>query len=748
MTELDELRHAVRALVERRADRTALRRTLDSDAPFDPALWEVMSAQLGLPGLAVSDRYGGAGQTLAAVAVVLEEFGRANVPTPYLSTVLAAQALALTGDDGLGERVLPRLAAGARAAFVLSEPDSLDVRQVGGAWRLTGTVGHVVDAPSAELLVLPAAGRVFVLEMAAPGVVVRPLSTIDLTRPQATVDLTDAAADAADVPDLASWSADVRAWAVAALAAEQVGGAQWCVDTAVAHATARHQFGRPVGSFQAVKHLCADMLVELELARAVTAAAVAAVDASSPDRHAAGEAAHVVVSEAAASVGRSCVQVLGGIGFTWDHDAHLFWRRALASRGRFGGMAAARDRLYAASRSTAGAATPDQAAPTSELATRATAFFRAHGTPRDLLTRRAMDLETYVQNARAHQRALQDSGLAGITWPQEHGGQGLGPQDESVVQRVSRAYETYTDVFTIGLGMCGPVLLALGSAEQKERHLRRMLRGEDLWCQLFSEPEAGSDLASLRTRAVRDGEGWRITGQKVWTSFADRCDYGLLLARTDPTQAKHRGITMFVLDLRAPGVEVRPLRQITGDAEFCEVFLDDVVVPDTAVVGEVNGGWRAAQVMLMNERAALGQDAAPILEVVTLRTVQDLIDAGGLDSDPVVRQRMGQLYAGDRALAAFGRRIAASLRAGEDPGPFASIGKLAAAALSEELAAVGLDLSAEDGLAWDTDDPAGDVFAYGRLLAPSSSIAGGTTQIQRTIVGERVLGLPREPAVT
>jgi alkylation response protein AidB-like acyl-CoA dehydrogenase len=374
---------------------------------------------------------------------------------------------------------------------------------------------------------------------------------------------------------------------------------------------------------------------------------------------------------------------------------------------------------------------------------RCDAWFVASGRRPDTVPHRSREPGAYVAAARANQYALHAAGLAGITWPTEHGGLGLGPEHRQVFDEESEGFETFADVFTIGLGMCGPVLLALGTEDQRRRYVPPMLAADEVWCQLFSEPGAGSDLASLSTAAVADGDQWVVNGQKVWTTYAHHSDRGLLLARTDPDVPRHRGLTMFVVDMAAPGITTRPLRQATGDAEFNEVFLDDVRLDAGDVVGEVGGGWRAATLMLANERVALSDN--PIGSPVTLDAVVELVRHAGRAGDPLVRRAIGEAYLAQQQVDLFARRIAAEVRVGKDPGSLASIGKLAAARAARQIAALALEVAGPAAVAWDPAEVDGGLWAYGELYAPSLSIAGGTEQIQRTILGERVLGLPREP---
>jgi len=378
-----------------------------------------------------------------------------------------------------------------------------------------------------------------------------------------------------------------------------------------------------------------------------------------------------------------------------------------------------------------------------EFRNAAARWLAENGAPRASGIGRSGDPVAHVRAARQFQQRLFDAGLAGLHWPAEHGGQGLGLEYVRAFGETTRGYQTFSDVFTIGLGMCGPVLLALGTAEQRSRYLRPMLRGDELWCQLFSEPGAGSDLASLSTAAVLDGDEWVITGQKVWTTFAQYSDFGMLLARTDKAVPRHRGITMFIADMHAPGVTVRPLRQATGDEEFSEVFLDQVRIRARNVVGSVNDGWSATRLMLMNERAALS--GSPISSPVSLAAVTKLIRDRDRERDPVFRRKLAEAWVGQLGLDLLAERIAADTLAGQDPGSFASIGKVAAGRVARQIAALAIEVADQDGVAWDPADPDGGLWAYGELFAPSLSIAGGTDNIQRTIIAERVLHLPREP---
>lgn len=373
-----------------------------------------------------------------------------------------------------------------------------------------------------------------------------------------------------------------------------------------------------------------------------------------------------------------------------------------------------------------------------------------------------------LASARVFQGRLHDAGFAGIAWPTSYGGQGLTPADQRAFDEEARDFELPGEFFGIGMGMCGPTLLDLGTAEQKHRYIRPLLRGEEVWCQLFSEPGAGSDVASLQTRAVKDGDGWLVSGQKVWTSVARFADLGALIARTDPDVPKHDGITMFVVDMHAPGVTVRPLRDMTGGATFNEVFFDGVRVPGENVIGEVNAGWAASVRMLIHERVSIGGSTRP-RRGAAFGSLTEVARSRGLDRDPVVRQRLAELYVRERVVHLFGTRLAQEARQGGagdpgspghrsqggmppseqglNPGSRGSVGKLAGAELARFSAGVAAELLGSDAIAWDAADREGARWAAAILSAPAGGIAGGSNEIQRNIIGERVLGLPKEPRV-
>jgi alkylation response protein AidB-like acyl-CoA dehydrogenase len=336
---------------------------------------------------------------------------------------------------------------------------------------------------------------------------------------------------------------------------------------------------------------------------------------------------------------------------------------------------------------------------------------------------------------KAWQRTLHDHGWAAITWPAAFGGRGRGPIEQIVWNQELARTGMGESLFVVGIGMAGPTLIAHGTPEQQARFLPPMLRGDEIWCQLFSEPGAGSDLASLATRAERDGDDWIVTGQKTWCSGGHYADFGILLARSDPKLPKHDGITYFLADMRAPGISVRPLRQMTGGAHFNEVFLDGVRIPDARRVGPVGGGWRVAMTTLMNERMAIGGIERWLDWDGLVRHAQ----ANRERLDPGTRDELARIYTWVRTLELLNARVITQLGQGRFAAAESSVMKLALARTLSQAAALGLRLIGPDALA--RQGPWQNQF----LGAPALHIAGGTDEVQKNVAAERVLGLPREP---
>ncbi|MDF1856585.1 acyl-CoA dehydrogenase family protein [Pseudooceanicola sp.] len=387
-----------------------------------------------------------------------------------------------------------------------------------------------------------------------------------------------------------------------------------------------------------------------------------------------------------------------------------------------------------------------------EYRARARAFLEANCEPR---SGKITPAEPYqpgtpaMQAAKAWQAKKAEAGFAGIRWPEKWGGQGGGAIQEVIyAQEESRFNTPPRGVYEIGLGMCLPTMIAYATDEQLERYTGPALRGEEIWCQLFSEPAAGSDLAGLRTRAVRDGDDWVINGQKIWTSGAHFCDFAILVTRTDPSVPKHKGLTMFFIDMHDPAVEVRPIHQMSGASNFNEVFFTDLRVPDSQRLGAVGDGWRVALTTLMNERLAVGDEPRPDIEDLIAFVSDFPLNGKPAIEDPVVRDKVADWYARSQGVKNARFRAITALSRGETPGPGASIGRLVNAIKQQEMARFALELMGAGGIVSDPAmAPAQGAFQQSLLSSPGQRIAGGTSEILRNIIAERVLGLPGDVRV-
>ena len=745
--EHEELRTAVQGWAEARDVAGAMRAALEADTDAVPGYWADLAGQ-GLLAIHLAEEFGGQGAGLVELAVVAEELGRAAAVGPWDTTAIVAGIVAAAGSGSLAKRVLPGLADGSLRATLsipTASPDGSPVaasgltgaRDADGSIVVSGSLrpllhGSIVTHGLAAAVVGgdPAGETVWVLLERADAADVIALPSFDLTRPCATWVFDGARVPAERVLDGAT-TGMVRDLALVVLSAEAVGGARWCLDSAAEHARTREQFGRPIGQFQGIKHRLANMLVSVEQAVAATwdAALVLGAEfgATSGDETDQGSLAVQLAAALAldgyVEAAKGAIQVLGGMGFTWEHDAHVHLRRATTLRQLVGGTAPLR----------------------AESARLALAGWRRRLTvdlPPEAEAMRA-DLGAVVARIAAledpavRHRALADEGLLAPHWPAPWG-RDAGAVEQLVIDQVCAEADLKRPNLAVAAWAL-PTIMAHGTAEQTERWVGPTLRGEYIWCQLFSEPGAGSDLAALSTRATRVDGGWSLTGQKVWTSVAQRAHWGICLARTNPDVPKHRGITYFLVDMKSAGIDIRPLREITGDALFNEVFFDDCFVPDECVVGEVDGGWKLARTTLANERVSLSSDSAfgGALEGVLHRVAAD-----SALQDPVTLDRLGYLLAEAQSLAQLGMRATLRSVGGLQPGSESSVRKLLGAEFDQRVHEFGLDICGPDGALMQGDAAAS---AYGVLQSKCMTIAGGTSEVQRNVIGERLLGLPRDP---
>ncbi|MFI9410258.1 acyl-CoA dehydrogenase family protein [Nocardia gamkensis] len=680
-------------------------------ADFWRAYWPAL-AEIGIFRVAVAEDAGGAGGSVSDLAVLVEQAAHDLVGGPVLATALANLITAGRLDEDLP--------CGVALDFVVGSTVSVPAATDGVL--LTGTWDSVLGAAPGTAVLLPIdqpqGQRWCLVRPDAAGLRVEALAPLDPSTPLARVHCADLRVPAEHVFVAPHAAGDLL---VALVAAELSGLAGWCLETAVEYAKVREQFGRKIGSFQAVKHICAWMLCRTELIRAVAADTAAAVDDGGAELPIAAAIAAAIALDAAVETAKDCIQVLGGIGFTWEHDAHLYLRRATALRQLLGGSARWRARVTELTRQGL------------RRTTGAARVFAEEGVAVDGDS--AQELAAEVARIAAlpadRQRdALVEAGLVMPHWPRPYG-RAADPMTGLVIsEELRRAGLTAPDL-TIG-GWAIPTLLQHGTPEQIERFAWATLRGEVVWCQLFSEPEAGSDLAALRTTAKKADGGWVLRGQKVWTSLGDKANWAICLARTDPDAPKHRGITYFLVDMHSAGLEVRPLVQITGEARFSEVFLDDVFVPDDCVVGALNNGWKIARSTLATERVAMGGNGiGPVLEELIAKS-----PATGPGAE-MVNDRLGGFVAEAVAGLLLEQRAAVKLLVGGDPGAQSSVRKLVGVRHRQAVAEFAVETTGPSGA---QDSEAAKEFLLTRCL----SIAGGTEQILLTVAGERILGLPRD----
>ncbi len=682
--------------------RAAARATLDEAGEALPAFWKELPGWLGLH---LAEEYGGEGAGVPELAVVLEELGRVVAPGPFLPTVLASAVLAEAGSAALRTTLLPGLADGSRIGAVGLAGEVRDGRV---------TDEMVLGGGLADLLLLVAGDDVLVFEAAGTERQI-PENGLDPTRRSARV---SASLDTA-LARLTGGAAVARRLARILAAAEAAGSAYACLDMAVAYAKERRQFGRTIGTFQAVKHHCADMLLDAELA--VAAAWDAARAPAGPEAELAAAVAATRAVAAGVRAAEMTIQLHGGIGFTWDHDAHLYLRRSV-TLAAYVARTGDPDRDVARLVASGVRRTPDLDLPAEADGYRAAA--------------RAFVASLQGRDAAARRAAMVDSGYLVPHWPPPWG-RDAGAAEQLVIEQEFRG----VDVPSLGItGWNIQTIAQHGTPEQLDRWVGPTLRGDIEWCQLFSEPGAGSDAAAISTRGVRVEGGWRVTGQKVWTTRAHQSDWGFATVRTDSSGSKHAGITMMAVDLRSEGVDVRPLRELTGDALFNEVFFDDVFVPDECVVGEVGQGWRVARATLGNERVSIGGGGAGTLPI----RAWDLLPLATAAADPHVAERdVGALVADELTMRLMLLRQAARAVGGTEPGPEGNLSKLFSSEHAQRVTGLAMRLTGAAAV-MGGNELVTRCYLWSRCI----TIAGGTSEIARNQVAERLLGLPRDPLIT
>ncbi len=707
------LADTVRSFLSNSGSRAANRALLEAgEAPL-PSFFSDF-AELGMLGLHIGEAHGGSGYSLEEAVVVAEELGRAITPGPFVPTMVASAAIAQCDNDALAALWLPGLSNGTVVGAV-----GLDATAEALDGALSGDGGVIISAADADVLLVVVGSNVAVVAADAAGITLETPRNLDPARRASRVSF-----QATPCTLLPGAAATLVACARLLFAAEAVGVARETTEMAAEYAKQRIQFGRPIATFQAVKHHCANMLVATELATgAVWDAARAANTGGDQFGFAAAMAATLAIS-AADLCAQLNIQVHGGIGFTWEHDAHLFLRRAAATEAVIDPQAAARS--------------------TCDLVRRGVARERNIDLPpeAEAIRDEVRSFASTLTGLDAKQQLLQmiDDRYAMPHWPAP-----WGRDAKAVEQLVIEQEFAAAGVKRPQYGITGWVILTLiqhATADQVARWVSPALRQDLIWCQLFSEPDAGSDAAGVKTRATRVDGGWKITGQKVWTSGAHQASFGLATVRTNPDVAKHAGITMMVIDMHADGVEVRPLRQPNGSSEFNEVFFDDVFIPDDDVVGPVDGGWTVARATLGNESVSIGGGGGGGLTVPAAVLIESFdrhpqrLDGG--------EARIGRYIAGNEAMKVLNLRSAHRAVAGSGPGPEGNVTKLVLSELGHEATAISAALAGAQGALLAGE---GEMSGFLVLTHRAMSIAGGTSEIKRNQIGERILGLPRDPLI-
>jgi alkylation response protein AidB-like acyl-CoA dehydrogenase len=718
-----DLADAAFGQLNRLNSRAAARATLEDGSSHPPEVWSA-AAELGWTGLAISEEHGGSGSGLAELAVVLEALGHELCPGPFLPSVAAAVAIDRCASDSVRAELLPGLADGSTVG-ALAVSGSVTV---GADLVATGESPAVLGAPDADVLALIAGDDVVIVDATAEGVAITPLKSLDTTRSIGSVALRGVTVAADRV--LRGAARKARTVFRILASAEAVGVSWASLEMAVEYAKVREQFGRTIGTFQAVKHHAANMLVNAEETTAATWDAARADDLDSAWFAAAVAASHAIRTQLFNA--QNNIQLHGGIGFTWEHDAHLYLRRARALAALMQESADPLLDIVEGQRSG-----------------------QAHGASFTLpaeaerYREQAREAVTTLRGLPADKRRdfLVDSGYLVPHWPKPWG-RAADVLEQLVIEEEfgwggrSEATGELNPVERPDMGITGWVTLTIaqaGTDDQRDRWVEPVLRGQIMWCQLFSEPGAGSDAAAVRTSAKKVDGGWRVTGQKVWTSLAHLCHWGLATVRTDPDAPKHAGVTMMAIDMKAPGVTVNPLKGLTGHAHFNEVFFDDVFVPDTDVVGDVNKGWLVARATLGNERISIGGGSGG----ATGFTADDLIkllDNAPAETASYYLRRAGEVIAESHTLRLLNLRRVTRAIAGSEPGPEGNVTKLLVAEAGQRMTELAMELAGSAAIVGQTP-----TLTQAYLGNRAMTIAGGTSEITRNTIAERILGLPRDP---
>lgn len=749
---------------------TAIRSAVDSTPGYDRSVWSRIGAELGWCGIAVDDAHGGLSLGVMELALVQEQAGRHLLSGPFFATgCVAATVLRHCGNQAAMTQWLPRIAEGAtRFAVPLNglEPEwehearRLRATPEGDAWRLTGEALRLSDASQADHLLLLAqlpddSPALFIVAAEAPGVAITSRQSWDATRRFADVVLCNAPVlTRVDDPDrLSAGLITTAAWLRICLAAELLGVAQQCLDLTVAYVASRKQFGRAVGGFQAVKHRCAEMMVRVESLRsAVYGVAQRAGGSVSPEAlHREGMTVKAWATDTAFYCAQEAIQLHGGVGFTWEYDPQLYFKRAQAAQHWMGTPDELRevlaDELLDIDTLPAPGGEPSTEEADEDRSFRAdvSTWMQAHlsGPFADLLHRGGPGDEEHAPGLRKDwERELAKGGWTCVGWPRAHGGRDLSIKQQVIFHEEYARAGGPGRMGHIGEGLIGPAIIAYGTPEQQQRFLPDIVAGRTYWAQGYSEPGAGSDLANVQTKAVLGEDGrWRVSGQKIWTSLAHESDWIFVLARSEPGSKGNKGLIFLLMKLDQPGIDIRPIRQISGGCEFNEVFFDEAICEAGDVLGAPGDGWKVAMGLLEIERgvSTLGQQMHFAHE---LETVVAAAKRSGRISQPALRSRIAQAWMGlvvmrDNALRMLAGGSELGLRRE------ALIYKYYWSNWHRDLGKLAMDVLGPEG-SFISDDPVTRPLQQLFFFSRADTIYAGTNEIQLNLIAERGLGMPRE----
>ncbi len=767
------IRDAAADFLASQCDSLTLRKTVDATFAgqangVDQNLWQALAQELGYCGLSLPEEAGGLALGMTELCLVMEELGKRLAPVPFFqSSVLAANALQYACSSEAKMPLLERLASGEAVASLLMDANAGSSEAIFGAvqasadgphYILNGQIAQAFSGTESDFYLVTARlsegqePAIFVLEKGAAGLQLEAINTWDTTRPLARVQLNKVKATAAS--RLGKGEAvltgiyEALSRANLALAAECLGGAQQVLDLTLAYTSERVQFGRTIASYQAIKHRAAQMMVKIEALRSAVAGAAAAWDGAQSDaaRRAAAldsAAARLMAIDAYFYCAADSIQLHGGVGFTWEYDPHLYYKRAQAAHTWLGGADACTAAIVRHLQEGASV----EAADDHPLRQEVSAWMAANLTGEFAVLKERGgpgDDEAYPALRKKWEQHMAQSGWTCVGWPQAYGGRDMSVWEQVIFQEEYARAGGPGRMGHIGEGLLGNTVLALGTEDQKQRFLKGIQQGTEFWCQGYSEPSAGSDLANVRTKAVQDADGnWRISGQKVWTSWAMESDWIFVIARSEEGSQGNKGLTFFLMPLQQAGVEIRPIKQITGGAEFNEVFFDNALALPENIIGSVGDGWKVAMALLGFERgiSTLGQQMQFIRE---LQWIVDAAKASGKIQDIRIQARLAQAWAGLRVMRASAVRMLGDTSGSLNREALAykyywsnwhrDLGELA-------MAVQGPNANERDG----DDGSVQTRLQHMALFSRSDTIYAGTNEIQLNIMSERGLEMPREP---